>query len=312
MLVCYLIQSHTCSPQIYRLVRILKKSSPSAYVVISHDFANHQLDTSPLLDLPGVKVLEKTASGIRGDFSLVQAYLDTLRWLFNNNINFDWIINLSGQDYPTQPLQKFERLLRKTQYDGFLEWFDVLSPDSHWKMREGRDRYFYRYWRSKKALSNWQIKLLRPLQLLANHTQPFIRVNLYYGLMVGLHNSIHPFRQNFCCYGGSYFKTLSRKCAEYLYKDFCENTQLVNYYRDTRQPDESYMQTVLINSNLFNFCADNLMYVDFSAQTYDGHPRKLTSEDFPKLQDCNYYFARKFDLSLDSTILDELDRLILA
>jgi len=32
----------------------------------------------------------------------MQGYLDALDWLFSHQIDFDWLINITGQDYPTQ------------------------------------------------------------------------------------------------------------------------------------------------------------------------------------------------------------------
>jgi hypothetical protein len=44
--------------------------------------------------------------------------LNAVNWLFEKNSNFDWLINLTGQDYPTQTLSETEDFLAKTDCDG--------------------------------------------------------------------------------------------------------------------------------------------------------------------------------------------------
>jgi hypothetical protein len=111
----YLLQTHKNQEQIARLVRIIKKSSPSSEVLVSHDFTNCNLDGSVLQNLSGVHVIP--GEGGRGYFSIVQGYLDAVEWLLNRQIEFDWLINISGQDYPIKPLAKIENFLAQTNYD---------------------------------------------------------------------------------------------------------------------------------------------------------------------------------------------------
>jgi hypothetical protein len=306
MKVCYLIQTHKNPEQIYRLVKIIKKSSPGAYILVSHDFTSCNLDTAPLQHLQGVEVL--SVEGGRGSFVLVQRYLDAVNWLLSRNIDFDWLINLSGQCYPTQPLSQIEKFLAETSYDGFTEYFEVFSKQSHWSIREGYSRYFYRYYQLLRDLPEWQKELLNPLKVI-NYIQPFFRLNFAYGMTLGVRTST-PFDENFICYGGSFFSTLSRKCIQYLHEFSKSNSDVVDYYKSVWNPDESFIQTVLINSRLFNLCNDCKRYFDFS-QTRNGHPRILTQNDYPSLVQNSIHFARKFDIAQDSYILDLLDTRIL-
>ncbi|WP_019502897.1 beta-1,6-N-acetylglucosaminyltransferase [Pseudanabaena sp. PCC 6802] len=309
MKVCYLIQTHANPQQILRLVSTIRQSSDRAFILIDHDPTNCQLPVEPFQKFKDVTIINANKC-VRGDFTLVQNYLDAVEWLLDRNIQFDWLTNLSGQDYPTQPLERIEQFLATTEYDGFLEWFDVLSPLSHWTLAEGQERYFYQYWRWEHSPSKWQMCLLVPLKKIVNRLQPYARINLAYGFAIGRRAPIIPFSQNFICYGGSHFKTLSRQCVEYLYRYTKEHPDLVEYYAKTLNSDESYMQTVLVNSRQFNLCNANKMYVDFS-QTRYGRPKVLTVADYASLTTPEYHFARKFDLATDSAILDRLDSLVL-
>ena len=307
MKVCYLIQTHKNPEQIYRLIRTIKKSSSNSQVIVSHDFSGCNLDVAPLDDLSGVQVL--SAKGARGvDFAIFQNYLDAVEWLLSNNIDFDWLVNLTGQDYPIQPISQIENFLAETSYDGFLEYFEVFSKESHWSIREGYTRYYYKYQQIINNLPESQKQLLNSLKVI-NYIQPFFRINFSYGITLGFRSST-PFNENFICYGGSFFCTLSRKCIEYLYEFTQANPDVVNYYKGVCVSVESYIQTVLLNSRLFKLCNDSKRYFDFS-KTRNGHPRMLTTEDYSSLVQSNAHFARKFDLNKDSNILELLDKRIL-
>lgn len=301
MKVCYLIQTHKNPAQIERLVYAIKALSPNSLVLVSHDFSSCDLEETVFQTLSDVQVIP--GKGGRGDFSIVQGYLNAIDWLLKHQIKFDWLINLSGQDYPIQPLSQLERFLRTTHYDGFLEYFKVFSPESHWSQREGRSRYLYKYQKLDIHLSEWQKPILTPIKVI-NYLQPFFRINIAYGLL-GFKNPA-PFNENFVCYGGSYFCILSRQCVQYLYEFSQSNPDLVHYYKGVSVSDESFIQTVLINSRLFNLSHDNKRYFDFS-KTRNGRPRTLTTQDYQDLTNSNAFFARKFDIEKDRTILDLLD-----
>ncbi|MBD2778356.1 N-acetylglucosaminyltransferase [Iningainema sp. BLCCT55] len=309
MRVCYLIQTYKNPEQIYKLVKVIKKSSPNSYVLISHNYNGCILDQTPIQNLTDVSIIENKIK-LR-DFSITQAYLDAINWLFYHQIQFDWLVNLSGQDYPTQPLPKIEKFLANTRYDGFIQYFDVLSPQSPWSVKVGCDRYFYQYKSLlPKDLPIEQKLILNPLVWLLNRYQPFFRINTSSAIMFGSKSNWTPFNENFVCYGGSYFTTLSRKCVTYLHILAQTSPSLVNYYKKTLLPDESFVQTALVNNKRFKLCNDNYRYIDFQNSRH-GHPQILSCKDYSSLQKENIHFARKFDLSKDQRILELLDERIL-
>ncbi len=312
MKVVYLIQTYRNPEQIYRLVQTIRRSSPESYILVSHNYAVCELDPALFQKLPKVTVLKLQGKGKRGDFSIVQGYLDAVRWLLTQGIEFDWLACLSGQDYPTQPLSQVERFLAETEYDGFLEYKDAFASASDLS-RESSDRYLYQYWRSGWSSPLFESgrsvlgRILYRLSSIINRAQPLIQVCWSFdGLSIGVQASSPPFNQKFRCYSGEYFSTLSSQCVEFLY-DFSErNPDLVSYYQKTNVPSESFLQTILVNSGQFKICDEHKRYVDFS-NCRDGRPRVLTAEDYPEITQDNFHFARKFDAALDSQILDLLD-----
>ncbi len=298
MKVCYFIQTHKNPEQIYRLVRTIKKSSPTAQVLIGHDFTSCYLDMAPIQDLPEVALLRGNNRAIRGDFSLLQPYLNAINWLFEHNSDFDWLVYLSGQDYPTQPLSKTENFLAETDYDGFIFYFNVDSEQYPWDADEVFKRYLCQYYR----LPNWTGRFLIKLDKILQFTP--IVISVFYGSLIGIRAKRTPFDDNFICYGGSQWHTLSRKCVQYI-KSFVEqNPSIVNYYKKTLVPDECFIQTILVNSHLFKLCNDCKLCVDFTGTDF-GHARSLTNKDYEAITNGRFHFARKFEQ--DADILDILD-----
>ena len=308
----YFIQTHKNPKQVYRLVRAIKSSSPAALIVVSHDSKAPKLDMSALKDLPGEEIVLLSAKAGRGDLSLIFAYLEFLAWIKRNHIEFDWLTNLSGQCYPTQPVSAFEELLATSHYDGFLEHFKLFSNDAGWGTKVSRDRYLFHYWKPGVRLKTWQRLALKPLKTVINNTQSLARIQWYNSeLMLGLRTQ-SPFDANLIGYGGSYFHSLSRKCVDYLYETCITQAgqELIEFYRKTWVPVESLLQTILLNNPSFNLCSDNKRYISWSSTSY-GHPGIVTTQDYPHLTQNQFYFARKIDMTKDSEILEMLDHRIL-
>lgn len=303
MKVCYFIQTHKNPKQIYRLVKTIKNLSPNAQVLIGHDFTNCPLDLTPLQHLADVHLFKLSRPGIRGDFSLLQPYLQAIDWLFAHNSDFSWLFYLSGQDYPTQPLSTVENFLATTDYDGFINYFDVFSSQSLWSKEEGIKRYFCQYYR----LPNWTGKFLARALIVQQFT-PLI-ISIYYGCLIGLPANQTPFNDNFLCYGGSQWHTLSRKCVEYIRDFINNNSSVIKYYKKTLVPDESLIQTILINNQHFKFCNGNKRYIDFTG-TDNGHARILKNQDYENITNGSFHFARKFEQ--DTKILDMLEAYMFA
>ncbi len=313
--VLYVIQTFKAPEQIYRLAQIIKTSSPASSIIISHDYTVSNLDPEPLQSL-GAQVLKLNGKGGRGDFSMLQGYLDAIEWAYDQQIQFDWVINLSGQDYPTQPLSVIEQFLELTNYDGFLTYFEAFSntKENPWGSREGRNRYLYQYWRSGLVIhkQTFQSKVLGRLERVIDQIQPFLKIfSIYDCVMVGANARSPIFDQKFVCYGGSYYHALSSKCVKYLYDFSQKNPKIVEYYRRTVCPNESFIQTILINSRLFDLCNNCKRYLDFADEDDSSRPRTLSAEDYPILIQDDIHFARKFEPSQDSKILDLLDARIL-
>lgn len=303
MKILYFIQSHKNPEQICRLVKTIKTSSPNSLVLLSHDFSSCNLDLSELKEFSGIELIKRTRSARRGDDSVLLIYLDAINWLFEHNYDFDWLICLSGQDYPIQPISQIEAFLATTSYDGFIEHWEVLSEQSPWGKEAGRKRFFAQY----ISLPQWTKWWLRKLTRIEPFI-PFLDIQWRFA-SIGLRVKSTPFSDNFKCYGGWYWNTLSRKCIDFLGSYLEQHPDLLKYYQKTLAPEESLIATILVNSQQFDLCNDGLRYLDFPSQLY-GYAQSLTVDDYSEIASSNSHFARKFETESDPTILDLVDELL--
>lgn len=299
---CYHIQSHRSPEQLARLVHAVKRYSPNSVVHVSHDVRGTPLDVRELTSLPDVAV--EFHEGGYGDFSHVDRYMAAVDWINREGVKVDWLVNITGQDYPLRPLDQAEHELITSGSDGFMEYWDMFGPDSHWPRGRVISRYHFHH-RRLMPLSPTAKKRLRPLQAL-NRIQPLVRVHVAYGLALGWRVRT-PFGPDLRLHGGSAFSSLTWPVVAYLREYFDRRPDVVEYFRRCLSPVEAVFQTIVCSSGQFNLDPDCKRYFDFRDSQFN-HPKSLTADDLPRAIASGAHFARKFDYERHPELLDMLDR----
>lgn len=309
---CYYMQTHRAPEQVARLVGLIKAESPDSVVLISHDAAAAPLDARRLEALPGVHVLVEP--GGYGDFSHLDRYFAAIDWLDDHGIDYDWLENITGQEYPLRPLADIERDLARCDVDGYLLYAPVFPGDVPAGADQGAaprfrlcapgdasTRYRYRHWRFGRPTETKQ-RWLRPLMAL-NLIQPWVRVSLAFST-VGIRRRRTEFGENFICYGGWFLCTLSADCARYA-RDYARDTpEMVEFFRTLLAPEEVFLQTVLVNSGKFRFEPDSRRYINMRGSR-NNHSNILGVADIDEMLASGANWARKFH---DIEVLDHLDQ----
>jgi hypothetical protein len=265
--------------------------------------------------MPGVHVF--TEAGGYGDFSHLDRYFAAVDWLDAHGVEYDWLENISGQDYPLRPIAEIERTLATTDVDGFLLYAPVFpdrappgaDPGAGKRLCAPWDaamRYQYRHWwfgKPTPAKQRW----LRPL-MAVNLTQSRVRLSLAFST-IGLRRGNTIFTDDFVCYGGWFFCTLSAACVRYA-RDFArDNPDVLKFFRTVLAPEEVFLQTVLVNSGQFTFEPDSKRYIDMTASR-NNHSKTLGVADLDAMLASGAHWARKFDPEYDEAVLDLLDQRI--
>jgi hypothetical protein len=301
--VCYHVQSHTLPDQLVRLIRTIRTTSPDSLVVVSHSEIGPDLPLGELAADPAV-IVTRVPNGY-ADFSHVDRWLEAVDLLAERGEQYDWLCNISGQDYPLLPLAQAEQELEHGGADAYLQHFPVFGADPKWPARKARTRYCFSY--RRLPLSARGERLLRPLAAL-NRVQPLVRFSPAHRA-VGVRRLRQPIPLA-DLQGGSFFCSLSADCVRYVRDWVRTHPAEVRYLRRSLTSAEVFFQTVLVGAGRFRIENDSKRYFDFR-NSKRNHPKVLTVADLTRMESRGAHFARKIDERVDAELLDRLDERVL-
>jgi hypothetical protein len=271
--IAYVISAYKYPEQLGRLTRRLSTSTSSFSIHVDRKtlprvFRAMVAETE---DVPNVRFLPRHVSHW-GGFGHVRATLKGLADVIERGVPFDYVVLLTGQDYPLRSATAIEEYLGKADGRSFMNHWPL--PHRPWGPRGGFER-----------LQDW-------------HFVTFFRIHLALPLRRRLPGGLEP-------YGGGAYWCLSRPVAEYIHEFVLQNPAYVRFFEHVLIPDELFFQTIVVNSSLRETIVnDNLRFIDWSREPA---PAILRVSDFPALVESGKLFARKFDSTVDSRILDMLD-----
>lgn len=317
--VLYLVTAHSQPEQITRLIQALLTASPAGEVLLHIDPSAIGAPAADWVASPRVHVHPHPRAVRWGDFSLVEAMLAGAAWAFAN-ISFDWLIWISGQDYPLGSLDDFENMLHATDADGYMRYFRVDTHEG-WPTGEGLRRYGFAY-RDLPSFPYFY-RLPRPAQRALctgirrfNTAQSLVQLRQRHRnnpAKLGWRRCRTPFSTVFPCIGGWSWLNLNRRAVARLLEFVAARPDYVAYYQRCYCPDESFFHTVLVNDPTLKIENDALRYVYWGGRRYPSSPGVITRG--PVLDAAlasGMPFGRKFDLKIDAGCFDELDARIRA
>ena len=273
MKIGYIITAHTLPAHLVRLVRRLESASARFFIHVDRR-ANDGVMATVERELgarPDVRLLPRHAVHW-ASFSQLRAILEGVDALLASSERLDYGVLLTGQDYPLRAPAAIESTLAGAGERSFI----VYRPST--------GRFLERVTRW-----HWHGEVLGRRVRVPNRFIPLtVRRELPAGLVP---------------YTGFGYWCLSRECLEYV---ATRDAELTRYFRWSSSPDETYFQTILMNSPLADTLVnDDLRYVDWSEGK--ASPRVLTRFDLDRMTRSSALFARKFDPSVDPGVLDALD-----
>ena len=283
MRIAHLITVHKNPAQVERLLIALAHDEADCYVHVDKNVdvrAFAHLARMPRVYFTRTRVAVRWAS-----YRFTEAILACTREILATGHDYDFINLLSGQDYPIKPVKTIHAFLARHLTYSFLSFEREGSP--WWGHARSRvEQYHTTY---------YQFRGQYRLQSLLNQFLPERRFPLPYTLYGGPNSS---------------WWTMSRACATYLVEFMDDHPELRRFSRFTWGSDEFLPATVLLNSPLRDrIINNNFRYIDWSAG--GAHPKVLTQDDMPRLEQSGQLFARKFDTAEDAEIIDALDQLLL-
>jgi hypothetical protein len=285
-------------------VHIDKRTNNKNYQQIVHDIGH----------IPNVFFLKRYKC-YWGDFSLVAATIEGFKEIFIRKISFDWIIFLSGQDYPIKSNDKIEEFLCNNRGKSFVNYFPLPQPEhitpkwpnggfnriNYWHFCIFNQRFVFP---GKRGLNVYYSSFVK--RNIKNRVVSLLWLALVFWFPIK-----RKFPKDFKPFAGSQFWGLSKECAEYVYNFICQNPAFVNFFKYIDIPDEMFFQTIILNSAFKDSVInDSLRYMDWENPN-PILPAILEKTDFETLLQSSKLFARKFDMYRDSEILNMIDENVL-
>lgn len=296
MSIAYIISAYKLPGMLVRLVNRLDGPGTRIYIHVDSktDEEVYRAMAEPLRNRRRVRFLPRHACHW-GDFGHVAATLKGLRALIASEESFDYVVLLTGQDYPLRSRQEIEDSLRAADGRVFMDWMPI--PNNKWT-GGGMDR-----------IESWHFRAGG--RVLPFPGAPFghTLLNAAWSLPARLFGLRRSFPAGMRPFGGSSYWMMPSDCARYVDRFARENPEFTKFFRHVIVPDEIYFQSIVMNS-LFGdrVSSDDRRYVD-----WDGggdHPKILTTSDCDALMRSSELFARKFDPSVDGAVLDRIDEWI--
>lgn len=279
MKIAYLINAHKNFEQLDLLIEKLGSDDVDFYLHIDKKVDDREFSfLSGRLREKSVTLVTPRVNISWGGSSQVEATLNGLATVLQSNVPYEYVHFISGQDYPLKSNSLIMEFLAENHGKEFMDSVE-LSPDG-W----AKEMYRFRKYHLPELIRN---KMARRLcEYILNRIVPE-----------------REFPAGYVPYGGSSWWTLSNECADYILTFTKKNPNFLKFFKLTHAPDEMYFQTVIMNSPFKQrVLNDNLRYVDWSEGKQN--PKILTAADFPELLSSDKLFARKFDISVDATVLD--------
>jgi hypothetical protein len=293
MKIIYIITAYKLPDQLVRLVKKLNTDDTSFFIHVDKktDDETYNRMVSPLSDYANVTFLKRHIC-YWGQLGHVKAKLEGIKEIITRNIQYDYINLISGQDYPIKSNLHIQKVLQRSEGKSYLNYFTY--PDPLAEKWEERFAYWNFYW------LRWHF--IFPKADIFEHP---CANQLWNGLVKGipLRRKIPGGLQPF--YGGGYW-CLSKESVEYVFEFLQQHKDYERFFNYVYIPDEIFFQTILLNSIFKDrIVNDDLRFIEFSE--YKGHPAILGKNDFERILKTDNLFARKFDTTIDSDVLDMID-----
>ena len=313
-----LIMAHKNKTQ---LIRLIKALACPHFDIFVHPDLNWKLSKEDLSDIENsaenVCICSKRIHGILDNWSLPQIALNLIDDVLNNekskDVDYSYFLLLSGQDYPIKS-KKYILNFLKQQYP--MPLIDA-------------DKYENPHWiQTKFMLVRWMHRIdaihekMKPGILRKLCVAPYVLAEKFECKFYGTpYDRVSKFAIKL--YGGSTWWILPHGVIDYLTELKTKIPRLIKEYKRTWTPDETFFQTITMNSPFSKYLTAEyppiydtepgsqpcMTYANFITPTksFRGHPHIITTEDFDRIMAKKALFARKFDINVDSKVLDMID-----
>ena len=215
-----------------------------------------------------------------GSFEIVKAAIELMKMVTNSRMDYTHMYFGSGQDL----------LVKKGLYEYLSKNRDKIFLRINGKIDNSRRA-------SARYRICWPHKLMIRNDL---HPYRFIRIAMQFLCKFGI--VVRPnkktIKNKVTFYEGRTWFIAPIDVLEYIVDYVKNNPDYVDFWENSLASDLMFFQTIIMNSRYVGNVEDELMYVKFG-ETFStmNHPLTITMDDVEKIDDGNFYCARKFEIS---------------
>lgn len=289
----YLILAHKNLNQLKILLKLLDYADNDIYVHIDakvKDFSWEPLQS--ICSKSNVYFLESRRDIRWGGVSMMLAELDLLDAASSKN-QYEYYHLLSGQDLPIKSQKEIHHFFELNKGKEFV---------SFWKFKKTTPSRFKYYTLFPEGENKFVTRIL-------NHAFKALQIIIGYRINRGI-----------TFYFGSQWFSITHSLAKYV---ISQREWLIKIFKNTSTCDEIFMQTLVGNSRFKNnlyvpeiassqkeFNLSNMRLIDWNRGESIRHPWTFKIIDLEMLKKAPHLWARKFDVDIDSKIIESLESYI--
>lgn len=307
MRIAVLILIHNDFSMVKNLILSLEHQKMDIFIHVDKKFVLSEDEKSFLNET--CHVLNKQYDITLFGFNMIKATLDLIEFSYeyarNNKFNYGYFMLLSGQDFPILKMDTIYELLNKSYPKNYID-IDECTP-GNWVEKSFSKHYVLKNVESKlkKNLFN---KVITKIFI---STPRWILTNILTHVFGSTKSRLKKI--GMLPFGGSQWWILTDIMIKEI-RTTTENQKFIKIMNNVFSPDETFFQTILMNSSQKEFLRDNIIekdllekhqntmtYADFHDENGNpyGHPRILNHNDIDKIKvfisQKNYFFIRKLD-----------------
>lgn len=292
----FLISAHTDAEHLRRLLGSLPREADKyIHVDLKADIAGFTAVT----DDPRAHFTTRRTNIVWGSVLQVEYQMQLIRDVLDSGREYDYLISMSGQDYPLWSNARINRYFDAAAGREILHGICLAGLDY-----ARRDYTVYRPLNDRP----WPFGSVRSkLRVALRHLLKAVGVRKQLSFTAGgRHYRLHK--------GGSWW-AITPRLARHALSEWEGNSALRRYFRTSFAPDETFLQTVAFSSSEFApRCTlhegDYRSLAELTPLTYiDYNPviKILTEEDFPALVASGKMFCRKTVTGRSDRLMDMID-----
>lgn len=300
----YLILAHENLSLISELIKALTQENVNFYI---HIDAKCKEDITIFNDLKNVKLSTNRFNVLWGEFSVTEALMYSLNEI-SNTIQTDYVILLSGADFPVKTNEYIYEYIHKYHSKDFVTGLKLPSPKCCWV--EGGRRRIECY---ALKLKSKNIATIEPLKFTWQNIRQFAKTatkspdKIYKFLKIWATKPQRKHFKSLTPYVGELWCGL-RISSIKLILNYCQkHPEYLEYHKDTALSDELVIPTLIYNlipqTEIKNDC---LRYINWVGENVKS-PTDININDKELLNEIlsnpKYLFARKFKSSDLNTVL---------